>query len=135
VLFAADIEQDALFRMQAGYQEPVEVLKVPHHGAPSSLNREWIVSLHPRYAVISVGRYNPYGHPSAAVLDAYQSQGISVFRTDRDGGVWITGSHPETALVVRTTRESRIRPAILNVLWDSEKSNWNHLWDQWSQRM
>jgi len=135
VLFAADIEQDALFRMQAGYQEPVEVLKVPHHGAPSSLNREWIVSLHPRYAVISVGRYNPYGHPSAAVLDAYQSQGISVFRTDRDGGVWITGSRPETALVVRTTRDSRIRPAILNVLWDSEKSNWNHLWDQWSQRM
>ncbi len=135
VLFAADIEQDALFRMQAGRREAVDVLKVPHHGALSSLNREWLMSLHPRYAVISAGRYNPYGHPASAVLDAYQSQGISVFRTDRDGGVWITGSGPETPLVVRTTKDGRIRPAMLRVVWDSEKSNWTHLWDQWIQRI
>ncbi|BFU97145.1 MAG: putative Competence protein ComEC/Rec2 related protein [Nitrospira sp.] len=133
VLFAADVEQSALSRLQAGHQEPVEVLKVPHHGALSSLNREWIVSLRPRYAVISVGRHNPYGHPAAAVLDAYRSQGIPILRTDRDGGVWITGSGPETALVVRTTRASRIRPATPSCLWDSEKANWNHLWEQWSQ--
>lgn len=135
VLFAADVEQSALSRLQAGHQAPVEVLKVPHHGALSSLNREWIMSLRPAYAVISVGRSNPYGHPAAAVLDAYRSQGIPILRTDRDGGVWITGSRPETALTVRTTRASRIRPATPTSLWDSEKANWNHLWEQWSQRI
>lgn len=135
VLFAADVEQGALSRMQMGHQEPVEVLKVPHHGALSSLNREWITSLRPRHAVISVGRYNPYGHPSAAVLTAYRSQGIPILRTDRDGGIWITGSSNEAALVVRTAKANRIQPVTSSFSWDAEEANWKRLWDQWSQRI
>jgi len=135
VLFAADVEQGALATMLAGHQEPVDVLKVPHHGAVSSLNREWIMSLQPRHAVISAGRYNPYGHPAAAVLEAYRLQGISILRTDRDGGVWITGSSTDAALVVRTTSAGRIRRVTPDVLWESEGANWKHLWDQWRQRV
>ncbi|SLM49734.1 putative Competence protein ComEC/Rec2 related protein [Nitrospira japonica] len=134
-LFAADVEQEALSRMHAGYQNPVEVLKVPHHGALSSLNREWIRSLRPRYAVISVGRYNSYGHPAAAVLDSYRAQGIPILRTDRDGGVWITGNTKEAGLVVRTTQAGRIQRVTPNLLWGSEEANWNRLWNQWGQRI
>jgi competence protein ComEC len=135
MLFTADIEQDALTRMRARSQEPVEVLKVPHHGAKSSLNREWIASIHPRYAVISVGRHNPYGHPAAAVLETYDAQGIRVFRTDRDGGVWIVGHRSEAEVQVHTTRVQGIRPTESWHAWNSEKANWRRLWQQWRERI
>ena len=93
MLFAADVERDGLSRMTRSTSHgPIEVLKVPHHGAVSSLNRDWLASLHPQYAVFSAGRHNPYRHPAAAVLDAYGSEGSTVLRTDRDGGVWFTGA-------------------------------------------
>jgi competence protein ComEC len=135
MLFPADVERDALARMQARHPEPVEVLKVPHHGGVSSLNHEWIAALQPRYAVISVGRHNPYGHPTPAVLAAYEAQGVPVFRTDRDGGVWVVGSRPEVPLQIHTTRGQRILPTDLSSVWTSEKANWARLWLQWRTRM
>ena len=76
MLFAADVEHDGLSRMTlASTHGPITVLKVPHHGAESSLNREWLASLQPQYAVFSAGRHNRYRHPAAAVLDAYGSVG------------------------------------------------------------
>ena len=73
MLFAADVERDGLSRMRrASSHGPIEILKVPHHGAMSSLNRDWLTSLHPKYAVFSAGRHNSYRHPATAVLDAYE---------------------------------------------------------------
>jgi competence protein ComEC len=86
-------------------QGPIEVLKVPHHGAVSSLNRDWLALLHPQYAVFSAGRHNPYRHPAAAVLDAYESEGSTVLRTDRDGGVWFTGGVSDAARQVHRASE------------------------------
>lgn len=135
MLFPADVEQEALARMQAQHQEPVGVLKVPHHGAASSLNREWIASLHPQYAVISVGRHNPYGHPARVVLEAYEMQGIPVFRTDRDGGVWIEADRVGGKLHIHTTRANGIEPTVLSHVWNGETANWHRLWQQWRERI
>ena len=64
MLFAADVEQEALSRMSQDEQsERVDVVKVPHHGAGSSLQPEWLDRINPAYAVISVGRHNSYGPP------------------------------------------------------------------------
>jgi competence protein ComEC len=134
MLFPADVERDALMRMGASGREPVEVLKVPHHGAASSLDPAWITSLHPAYAVISVGRHNPYGHPAASVLEVYGAQGIPLWRTDRDGGVWITGGRIRPLLEIHTTRSQRIRPTSPSSVWSAEKSNWERLGQQWLQR-
>jgi competence protein ComEC len=78
LLFTADVEQETLSRLnrQEG-SEAVDLVKVPHHGAGGSLQHEWLERVNPRYAVISVGRHNPYGHPAAAVLHAYAARGIS----------------------------------------------------------
>jgi competence protein ComEC len=135
MLFPADVEQEALARMQAQHQEPVDVLKVPHHGAASSLNRGWIASLHPQYAVISVGRHNPYGHPARVVLEAYETQGIPVFRTDRDGGVWIEADRVGGSLHIHTTRGNGIKPTVLSHVWNCETDNWHRLWRQWRERV
>jgi len=60
--------------------------------------------------VISVGRRNPYGHPAAAVLEAYETKGLRLFRTDRDGAVWTTTHLSSPDLVVQTARASLPQP-------------------------
>jgi competence protein ComEC len=137
MLFAADVEHEALSRMQrTANHEPVEVVKVPHHGAASSLHREWIASLRPQHAVLSVGRHNPYGHPVPSVVDAYVAQGVQTYRTDRDGGIWVTGSPNHSSLAVHRTRELTLRSIVLfGCVWECEKANWHRLWEQWRERV
>jgi competence protein ComEC len=135
MLFAADVEQDSLSRMaRTPSHGPIEVLKVPHHGAVSSLNRDWLASVHPQYAVFSAGLHNRYGHPAAAVLDAYRSEGSTVLRTDRDGGVWFTGAVSDPTLHVHRTRE--LLPQATNrdtCLWTCEQANWVRVWKRWRE--
>jgi competence protein ComEC len=133
MLFAADVERDGLSRMtRSPSHGPIEVLKVPHHGAVSSLNRDWLASLRPQYAVFSAGRHNPYRHPAAAVLDAYGSEGSTVLRTDRDGGVWFTGAVSDAALHLHRASELVWQPTNrASCLWACEQANWERIWKQW----
>ncbi len=132
VLFAADIESDGLRRLGDEGRRQVTVLKVPHHGARSSLDGAWIRAVHPQYAVISVGRGNSYGHPVAAVLKAYQDEQATVARTDRDGAVWISGrlSVPDTLVMMRM-RDLTLQPIDVRAcVWACEQDNWRRLWLQ-----
>ena len=133
MLFTADVERDGLSRMTGSMSPgPIEVLKVPHHGAVSSLNRDWLTSVRPQYAVFSAGRHNPYRHPAAAVLDAYSSEGSRILRTDRDGGVWFTGRVSDGALYVHRARELVWQPTNRgSCLWACEQVNWLRMWKQW----
>ena len=136
MLFAADVERDGLLRMMGStVQGPIEVLKVPHHGAVSSLNREWLTALHPQYAVFSAGRHNPYRHPAAAVLDAYRLEGSTLLRTDHDGGVWFTGGVFDAGLHVHRARDLVWQPTDrISCLWVCEQMNWYRIWKQWRDR-
>jgi competence protein ComEC len=133
MLFAADVERDGLSRMtRSSARNPIEVLKVPHHGAVSSLNRDWLASVHPQYAVFSAGRHNPYRHPAAAVLDAYRLEGSTLLRTDRDGGVWFTGAVSDAALHVHRAKELVWQQTNrVSCLWACEQANWVRIWKQW----
>ncbi len=68
--------------------EPVDLLKVGHHGAPGGTTDALLDAADPRAAVISVGR-NRFGHPAAATLDRLRSRGIALFRTDQGGTVTV----------------------------------------------
>jgi competence protein ComEC len=131
ILFAADIETGGLRRLDKDGYQPVTVLKVPHHGARSSLDPDWLRQLHPRYAIVSAGAANPYGHPAESVLQAYEDQHIRVFRTDRDGAVWVTGRLSTAEITV-----SRMRDFILqsvdfpSCVWRCEYQNWSRLFLQ-----
>ncbi|HXV67477.1 MAG TPA: DNA internalization-related competence protein ComEC/Rec2 [Nitrospira sp.] len=135
ILFAADIEIAGLQALDEEGRQAVTLLKVPHHGARSSLDRHWLGQIHPQYAVISAGRDNPYGHPVAAVLQAYEDQRVALYRTDQDGAVWITGrlSSPD----VHVTRMRELLPQPVNLwscAWDCERQNWRRLWVQFRER-
>lgn len=133
MLFAADVEHHGLLRMsRSPLHGPVDVLKVPHHGAVSSLNYAWLASVHPQYAVFSAGRHNSYRHPADAVLDAYKAEGSMVLRTDHDGGIWFTGRVSDDRLHVHRASELVFQPTnSISCLWPCEKANWIRIWKQW----
>ncbi|MEO6835215.1 MAG: DNA internalization-related competence protein ComEC/Rec2 [Candidatus Tumulicola sp.] len=67
-----------------------DVLKVGHHGSAYSSSPQFIAAVRPKYALISVGRHNLFGHPAPSTLETLRRFGVRVYRTDRDGAVTIT---------------------------------------------
>lgn len=63
----------------------IDIFKLSHHGSKTSSSKFFIESINPKYAVISVGENNRYGHPSDSVLDNLVSS--KIYRTDKDGSV------------------------------------------------
>ena len=67
-----------------------DVLKVGHHGSSSATSSAFVAAVAPRFAVISVGRDNLFGHPTPTTLATLTAAHVAVLRTDRDGAVTIT---------------------------------------------
>ena len=65
--------------------ERVDLLVAGHHGSASSTNSVFLGYTEPRYAAISVGADNPYGHPAAETLERLEAAGCEVLRTDEMG--------------------------------------------------
>jgi competence protein ComEC len=133
VLNPADAEKEALGRLhQLPHHRGGQVVKVPHHGAKSSLNREWINQLHGEAAVISVGRHNRYGHPIPAVLEAYREKGFPIYRTDQDGAVWITASLLSPNLSIQTAQEQLLKPVTIDgLVFETEWKNVKRILCDW----
>jgi competence protein ComEC len=64
-----------------------DVLKVGHHGSNTSSLPKFLIAVSPQWAVTSVGRWNNFGHPDPQVIARYDSLGIRILRTDREGAV------------------------------------------------
>jgi len=93
VLIASESEepaQEAL--LEAGVDLHGTVLKVPHHGAATSVP-EFFQAVGADVAVVSVGE-NDYGHPVPATLDAVAETGAEVWRTDQRGTITVTFEGP-----------------------------------------
>jgi len=83
--------------------EPVEVLKVGHHGSDTSTDPLLLEDARPALALISVGRFNRYGHPAPEVLDRLRRSGAEIHRTDREGAVSVLG-RPDGSWSLRARR-------------------------------
>jgi competence protein ComEC len=93
-LIATEPEEPAQeWLLESGVDLRAPVLKVPHHGAATSVV-EFFEAVDAEVAVISVGP-NDYGHPTAT-LDALVASGAQVWRTDRQGTITVRfeGSTP-----------------------------------------
>jgi competence protein ComEC len=71
----------------AGENLKSDVLKVAHHGSKDSMTDDFLNSVLPKMAVISVGKDNSYGHPNIETLEKLNKSGIQVLRTDEMGDV------------------------------------------------
>lgn len=83
VIFTGDIESEVENKIIQNDLHSY-ILKVPHHGSKSSSTEEFLRKVDSKYAIISVGANNKYGHPSRDVLNRLMKK-FTVFRTDKDG--------------------------------------------------
>jgi competence protein ComEC len=67
-----------------------DVLKVPHHGSRYQ-DPAFIAAVGARFALISVGLGNDYGHPAASTITMLEDDGATVRRTDLDGSIALVG--------------------------------------------
>lgn len=87
-LFTGDAEEASETEMLSnGIELSADVYKVAHHGSRSASTQEFLNAVQPKYAVISCGEGNSYGHPHAEVLNRLRSMGVEVFRTDEQGSI------------------------------------------------
>lgn len=85
-LFTGDAEDMLEYMMiDSGYDLNADVLKVGHHGSSTSSTEEFLQAVHPKYAVISCGTDNQYGHPRPEVLERLNA--AEIYRTDQDGTI------------------------------------------------
>ncbi len=88
-LFTGDLEK----QLEIKYLDlffSIDVLKVGHHGSKTSTSNEFLNKIQPKYAVISCGENNRYGHPHQEVLERLENYGVKTFRTDISGSIVIT---------------------------------------------
>ena len=74
-------------------KELLTVLKVAHHGSKYSTPIELLELTKPKYAIISAGENNRYGHPHEETLKRLEKAGCEVLRTDELGAIILTISH------------------------------------------
>ena len=87
-LFTGDMETTAeADLMDSGADLRADVLKVGHHGSNTSSGYRFLYEVAPRYAVISVGTDNTYGHPHDEPLSRLNHADATVYRTDLLGTV------------------------------------------------
>ena len=87
-LFTGDAETQSESEMlHLGSQLKVDVLKVGHHGSRTSSTATFLKLVAPKYAVISVGKGNSYGHPTGEALGRLTGVGATIYRTDESGTI------------------------------------------------
>ncbi len=90
LLFTGDVEAEGEDQLIDAGLPRADVLKIAHHGSPTSSSERFIAAVHPALAVISCGRGNTFGFPSPAVLARLRAVGAEIARTDMEGTVVVT---------------------------------------------
>ena len=85
-MFTGDAEKSAEKRL-VGRNLKSDVLKVGHHGSTTSSTDEFISAVRPKYAVISVGENNVYGHPAGKTIYTLLKYDVEYMRTDLNGTI------------------------------------------------
>lgn len=95
-LFTGDAEEEAEADMLANnISLEADVLKIAHHGSSTSSGGAFLDAVSPKYAVISCGEGNDYGHPHSETLNKLRQREIKVFRTDEQGSITVISDGKE----------------------------------------
>jgi competence protein ComEC len=90
-LFTGDAQtEEETALVNSGVSLSADVYKAGHHGSRTSSSELLLNAVNPKYAVISCGEGNSYGHPHSEVLNNLCVRGINVFRTDEEGSIIAT---------------------------------------------
>lgn len=106
ILFAGDVEAEGEAAVVAAGLGHVDVVKVAHHGSPTSSSPAFVAATHPGTAVISCGVANTFGFPSPAVVARWRAVGAEVERTDASGAITVTVAADGALEVERFRRQA-----------------------------
>ena len=99
-LFTGDIENKAERDIvNSGADLSADVIKIAHHGSNTSGLKVFLQNADPKYAVISVGALNDYGHPHKETLELLKLLGIDVLRTDYHGDIVLSSDGTDITVV------------------------------------
>jgi competence protein ComEC len=85
-LLAGDVEKKMEWLI-ATESPRADLLKIAHHGSKTSTTPQLLAAVKPRFAVISAGYHNSFGHPRQVILDRLQQNHVQTYRTDMLGSV------------------------------------------------
>ncbi|MBC2580852.1 hypothetical protein HGI79_11235 [Clostridium sp. DJ247] len=90
-LFTGDAETLSEKEILAkGFDVSADVLKLGHHGSRSSTSTEFLDKVNPKYAIVSCGKDNDYGHPHDVTMKKLEKKHIPLYRTDESGTIICT---------------------------------------------
>ena len=103
-IFMGDAEK--LSEDEITYNVKADVIKIGHHGSSSSTSSGFLKRVNPSFAVISVGKDNPYNHPSETVLKRLENNNVKLYRTDINGNIIFTTDGDKIKIEVERTNGS-----------------------------
>jgi competence protein ComEC len=90
-LLTGDIEKETeSFLIQNPQFLQSDVVKVAHHGSRTSSIQSFVDATKAEYAIISVGRNSPFGHPHREVLGRWQAAGAKILTTGERGTISVS---------------------------------------------
>jgi metallo beta-lactamase family protein len=111
-IFAGDAEKSEENDIIAtGIVLSADLYKVNHHGSSTSSSDNFLKAISPKYAVISCGKANEYGHPHEAVLNKLEDIGAKIYRTDQSGDIVVETTGSGLKIIKGFTSDSQISPA------------------------
>ncbi|MEW6076943.1 MAG: ComEC/Rec2 family competence protein [Thermodesulfobacteriota bacterium] len=105
-LFPGDLMEEGERELTAlaGGRLASTVLMAPHHGSKTSGTAFFLSRVNPEIVVISTGRQNRFGYPSADALKRYIATGADIYRTDLQGAVTMTTGGTDLAIATACGR-------------------------------
>jgi competence protein ComEC len=89
LLFTGDLEEIEELEFISRHEKEIniDILKLGHHGSKTSTTPELLEVTTPKYAIVSAGRKNRYGHPSKIVMERIHYSNIIPFETPKSGAI------------------------------------------------
>ena len=84
---AEELSEKEILSRYSAKELSSDLLKVGHHGSSSSSSVDFLKAVAPKYAIISLGKDNSYGHPHDEIITRLENMEIPYYRTDIDGTV------------------------------------------------
>lgn len=94
-LLTGDLEAEGERELQ-GQIGHATYLKVGHHGSKGASSEDFLQRVTPDLAVLSAGRKNRYGHPSAEVMERLREVGAKMYCTIEKGAVTVESDGYDT---------------------------------------
>ncbi|HYF79333.1 MAG TPA: DNA internalization-related competence protein ComEC/Rec2, partial [Symbiobacteriaceae bacterium] len=90
MLLLCDFEAESeAFLLARNFPLRADILKVAHHGSGHSSTEPFLEAVQPRYAIVSAGNGNSYGHPHKDAVQRLTDVGAAIYRTDRHGTITV----------------------------------------------